>query len=197
MPDPRPRRKIAWKPILGLILIAAALTWLGVLAQPYFSRERMEVLVRGAGAWGPFLLLALQVAQILVAPIPGVFVPILSGLLYGPLVGTAVAAAGTMLGSSAAYWIGRGAGRPLVGRWVGVETLDRAHALIGGKRWIALIPLFLVPLSPSDALCFVSGIVGLRQRHFLLAVILGRLPKDCALALAGAGLLALGGLGAL
>src|SRR3990172_10711296 len=110
MPDPRPRRKIAWKPILGLLLIAAALTWLGVLAQPYFSRERMEVLVRGAGAWGPFLLLALQVAQILVAPIPGVFVPILSGLLYGPLVGTAVAAAGTMLGSSAAHPVGRGGG---------------------------------------------------------------------------------------
>jgi uncharacterized membrane protein YdjX (TVP38/TMEM64 family) len=53
------------------------------------------------------------------------------------------------------------------------------------------VPLFLVPLSPSDAICLVSGMIGLDRRHFLLAVVLGRFPKDAALALAGAGLLRL------
>ena len=153
----------------------------------------MEAFVRGAGAWGPMILLGVQAAQILFAPIPGAFVPLLAGLLYGPIVGPLVSFGGTILGSAAAYAIGGRAGRPLLERWIGVEKLERAHALIGGKRWIALIPLFLVPFSPSDALCFVAGIVGVPPRHFFLAVLLGRLPKDCALALAGAGLFRLGG----
>ncbi len=193
MPERTFQGRFTWKHGLALLAVVAALVWIGVLAQPYFTRERMEALVRGAGSWGPLILFGLQIAQILIAPIPGVFVPVLSGLIYGPLLGPLVAAAGTVLGSAIAYWIGRGAGRPLVERWVGVDKLDRAHALIGGKRWLALVPLFLVPLSPSDALCFVAGIVGLEQRQFLLAVLLGRLPKDCALALAGAGLLKMGG----
>ena len=64
---------------------------------------------------------------------------------------------------------------------------------MGGRRWIALIPLFLLPFTPADALCFVAGMIGIRAKHFALAVLIGRIPKECALALAGAGLIRLGG----
>jgi len=188
----RRTRRISWLQGILLAIAIGGLVWLGIALAPMFSRERLEQLVRGAGAWGPAILLGLQVAQILVAPIPGVFVPILAGILYGPVVGPCLASLGTVLGSAAAFAIGSRAGRPLLERWIGAAQIEKAHALIGGKRWLALIPLFLVPFSPSDALCFVAGIVGLSPRHFFLAVLLGRLPKDCALALAGSGLIGLG-----
>ncbi|HET9952104.1 MAG TPA: VTT domain-containing protein [Candidatus Eisenbacteria bacterium] len=158
---------------LGAVTVAAA-RW----AAPVFTREHLEGWVQAAGAWGPFVLLGIQALQILAAPIPGVFVPILAGVFYGPVVGPLLTMGGTLVGSAAAYWIGRSAGHAVAERWVGKPALDKAHALLDGKRWIALAVVFLIPFSPADALCFVSGTIGMRWALFTAAVLLGRLPKD-------------------
>ena len=179
------------RPSAGLILLALAIVGAIVVAgfvlAPYFQRERIEGWVRGAGAWGPFVLLAVQAMQIVLAPIPGFFVPVLAGLFYGPVVGPLITMAGSILGSAAAFWIGRSGGRPVAERLVGTEPVQKAQNLFAGKRWIALVPLFLFPFSPADALCFVAGIIGMDAKRFMLAVALGRLPKD-ALVAAGAAL---------
>jgi uncharacterized membrane protein YdjX (TVP38/TMEM64 family) len=192
MSRPPAERRFPWIPAIAILAGMAAIAALVILAAPYFSRPRMEGLVRGGGAWGPLILLGLQIAQIIIAPIPGVFVPILAGILYGPVLGVLITVVGTMLGSAAAFAIGRRAGLPLLRRWVGERAVARAQALVGGRRWLALVPLFLMPFTPADAICFVSGMVGVRASRFAIAVLLGRVPKDAALALAGAGLLRLG-----
>jgi uncharacterized membrane protein YdjX (TVP38/TMEM64 family) len=79
-------------------------------------------------------------------------------------------------------------------RWIGEEKVAKASEIVGGKRWIALVPIFLFPFTPADAVCFVAGMIGMKPGRFFLAVLLGRMPKECALALAGAGLIRLGGL---
>jgi len=182
----RPRRPSVGV-ILAAVAIVGAIVALCFVLAPYFQRERVEGWVRGAGAWGPFVLLAVQAMQILLAPIPGFFVPVLAGLFYGPVVGPLITMAGSILGSGAAFWIGRSGGRPVAERFVGTEAVQKAQNLFAGKRWIALVPLFLFPFSPADALCFVAGIIGMDAKRFFLAVALGRLPKD-ALVAAGAAL---------
>ncbi len=191
----RPPR-VSARALLLLAALVVALAVLGIWAAPHVSRARIEAWVRIAGPWGPLVLFCFQVTQIVVPPIPGLFVPFLAGLFYGPWLGVVIAASGTAVGSIGAFALGRFAGRPLAARWFGAESLDRAHALLGGRRWLALVPLFLVPFSPSDALCVVAGLIGLDWRHFVFAVALGRLPKDSLFALAGAGLLRLNGFGA-
>ncbi len=177
-----PPRRTWW--IAGLVVAGLAVAgwgaaqWLG----PYFTRARLETWVEAAGAWGPLLLLGAQAAQILVAPIPGVFVPILAGVLYGPILGPLVTMGGTLLGSTAAYWIGRSAGRAVAERWLGASALDQAHGMLQGKRWLALAAMFLVPFSPADALCFMAGIIGMAWAPFGAAVLIGRLPKDILIA---------------
>jgi uncharacterized membrane protein YdjX (TVP38/TMEM64 family) len=178
------------RPLLRLTLlflgIGAVILVAGYLLRPHVDPERIEEWVRQAGAWGPLLLLTVQAAQILAAPIPGVFVPLMAGVLYGPLWGSVLTAVGTVIGSAAAFWIGRGAGRRLAEKFIGHATLDQAQNMIRGKRWLALIPLFLFPFSPADALCFVAGIAGVGWGPFLTAVALGRIPKDVALAMSAA-----------
>jgi len=186
-------RRFTWIHALFILVLAAALIWICFAAAPHFTRARVEGWIRGAGAWGPFILLAIQIAQIIIAPIPGVFLPILAGILYGPVLGLLIASVGTLLGSALAFTIGSRAGVPLLRRWIGDETVEKAQALMGGKRWLALIPIFLFPFTPADAICFVAGMIGIKARHFALTVLLGRVPKECALALAGAGLIRLGG----
>ena len=193
---PRVPSRVSARTIVLLAALVAGLAALGIWAAPHVSLARVEAWVRAAGPWGPLVLFCFQVTQIVVPPIPGLFVPFLAGLFYGPWLGVLIAASGTAVGSAGAFAVGRFAGRPLAVRWFGADSLDRADALLGGRRWLALVPLFLVPFSPSDALCVVAGLAGLDRKHFLIAVALGRLPKDSLFALAGAGLLRLNGFGA-
>jgi len=187
VPAPRRRRLRWWFLALGVVLLGWATVHVALWAAPIFTRDHLASWVRTAGAWGPFVLLGIQALQILVAPIPGVFVPILAGVFYGPIVGPLLTMGGTLLGSALAYWIGRSAGHAVAERWIGRPALDRAHALIQGKRWLALAVVFLIPFSPADALCFVCGIVGMGWGPFTAAVFVGRLPKDILIA-AGAAL---------
>lgn len=177
-----PRRGFPLRFWLSLIAIAAVLLALGIWLAPHLSRERVEAWVRAAGPWGPIALMGIQIVQILLAPIPGGFVPILAGALYGPIWGPVLTSVGTIIGSTAAYWIGRGAGHDVVERWVGAAALEKAHDLIRGKRWVALVPLFLVPFSPADAICFMAGIVNVPWGAFTIAVLVGRIPRDAAVA---------------
>jgi uncharacterized membrane protein YdjX (TVP38/TMEM64 family) len=181
-----PGRRPSVGGIVLAILLVALLVWVGFALAPHVTRARVEAWIQAAGPWGPVVLLAIQVGQILAAPIPGVFVPIVAGALYGPFLGAIITAAGSCIGSAAAYWIARTGGRPIAVRLIGAEPLDRAAGLIGGKRWLALIPLLLFPLSPADALCFAAGIVGMPWKRFAIAVALGRLPKDAVLAVGAA-----------
>jgi uncharacterized membrane protein YdjX (TVP38/TMEM64 family) len=189
-----PQRRFQWIPLLLLLAFVLLAVWIAIVSAPHFTRPRLESFIRSTGAWGPFILFGLMIAQILIAPIPGVFMPILAGALYGPVVGVLIAAGGTLVGSATAYFIGSRAGVPLLKRWIGAENVERAQRLMGGKRWIALVPLFLLPFTPADAICFVAGMIGILPLRFALAVLLGRVPKDGALALAGAGLIHLGDL---
>ncbi|HEX5032041.1 MAG TPA: VTT domain-containing protein, partial [Candidatus Eisenbacteria bacterium] len=157
-----------------------------ILLAPRLHRAEIEAWIRGAGVYGPLLLLAIQAGQILAAPIPGVFVPVIAGVLYGPIVGPLATSIGTILGSAGAYAIGHWGGRPLAERVAGKEQLQRAQNRMGGKRWLMLIPLFMIPFSPADALCFVAGIIEMGWRRFLTAVLLGRIPKDALVAVAAA-----------
>jgi uncharacterized membrane protein YdjX (TVP38/TMEM64 family) len=184
--SPPTRRRPGAGAILALLGLVAVLVTLGIWIAPHVTREHVAQWVRGAGVWGPVVLLAVQVGQILVAPIPGVFVPLLAGLFYGPVVGPVVTGLGTLLGSGLAYAVGRRAGSLLVERWIGQESLERAGRLMQGKRWLALVPLFLMPASPSDAICFAAGILRLDWRRFGIAVALGRVPKDALLAIGAA-----------
>lgn len=176
-----------WILVAGVLVIMAATAFAAVWAAPYFSRMKIESWVHAAGLWGPLVLLGLQALQIVAAPIPGVFVPIMAGVLYGPIVGPLLTMGGTLVGSAGAYWIGRSAGRAVAERYVGTAAMARAHAMIEGKRWIALAVIFLIPFSPADAACFVAGTVGMRWDLFTAAVVVGRLPKDILIS-AGAAL---------
>ena len=169
------------------VLIVAGLTGLILAFAPHLSRARVHEWAMGAGVWGPLLLIGIQAGQILAAPIPGVFVPVVAGVLYGPVLGPLVTIVGTILGSAGAYWIGQTGGRRIAERLLGRAAVAKASRLLHGRRWMALIPIFLFPFSPADALCFVAGIVDMGWTRFAIAVAIGRIPKDALLA-AAAGL---------
>lgn len=118
VPQARWRR---WLPFGMLALGAGILAWrYGVQIWTLASDEAaLEAAVLQLGWWGPVALIGLNVAQILVAPIPGYVVQAAAGYLYGPLWGGIYGAIGLMVGAMLAMFLARTLGQPLVERMIG------------------------------------------------------------------------------
>ena len=160
---------------VALIVAAGRLGWLPglrLLADP----ERLRAAVTGWGPWGALALIGLQIAQSLLAPIPGHALGLVGGYVYGPWLGTLINMAGTLIGSGMAMGLARRFGRPLVQRWVSADWLARLDDLAARRGPAVFFLIFLFPFLPDDAACFVAGLSPLPLRELLLLALLGRLP---------------------
>ena len=166
--------------------LAALLLVIMVLAVPLFlfrhqiaafaQRQAILALVARAGPWGPLILIALVVLQIIVAPIPGQVVGFAAGYLYGPWVGLLYVWIGTVIGSSAAMVIARLAGRPLVARLIQPELLDRLDRLASRRGLVFFALVFLLPGLPDDMMCFAAGLTPLPLLILIPLAAATRLP---------------------
>lgn len=174
------RRKRAWKRVVlpGLILLALIVLLVGVvpLQLALSDPARLRAAVIGWGPWGVLALIGLQVAQALMAPIPGQVLGLVGGYLYGPWLGTLVNMTGTLIGSGIAMWLARRFGRPLVERWVSPGWLARLDKLAERRGSTAFFLIFLFPFLPDDAACFVAGLSPLPMGELMLLALFGRLP---------------------
>ena len=75
--------------------------------------------VRASGAVGPLALIALLVAQAVVAPLPSPPILMGAGFVYGPWLGFGIGWLGLLLGASSCFGLARALGRPFAQRLVG------------------------------------------------------------------------------
>ena len=171
-------RRSAWLFWLATILIVAGsvAAWGRPVYQFVADQEQVRGWVGQLGPYGPLGLVLLEVAQILLAPLPGQAVGLVSGYLYGPWWGTLYAMAGLLAGSLLSFLLARHFGRPLLRRLAGESVLARLDELArrGGTLFFLLI--WLVPFTPDDVVCFAAGLTPISTGQFLLLVTLGRLP---------------------
>lgn len=165
---------------LGLILYYAGL-W-SVLT----SHERLVEYIREHERNAILIFIALQVAQVLAAPIPGEVTGFAGGVLFGPLWGTLYSTIGLSLGSWIAFLIARLLGRPLVERLVSKSIMQRYDYVMGHRGLLVAFLLFLLPGFPKDYLCYILGLGHMRMWHFLAVSIVGRLFGTLMLSYAGA-----------
>lgn len=166
----------------GVLLVTAALHALvPQLTEPAWVRARVAAL----GPLAPLAFVALQTAQVILAPIPGQLLGGVGGYLFGPFRGTVYSMAGVLLGSAVVFVAARWYGRPYVERVVDPAALDRWDGLVERTGVAGLFLCFLLPTFPDDLLCFVAGLTDIRLRTFLALVLVGRTPSFLAVAYAG------------
>ncbi|MEW5735056.1 MAG: VTT domain-containing protein [Thermodesulfobacteriota bacterium] len=142
--------------------------------------------VQSAGPWGPVAFFGLQAAQVLVSPIPGQVTGFLAGLAFGFWKGLALSMAGLGAGSLLAMALGRFFGRVVVRAFVPARIMARYDTMIEQGGLGSFFLVFLLPLFPDDALCFLAGLSRLPLPGLFGVCIIGRLPGTAMLALAGA-----------
>ena len=150
------------------------------------DRERIQGWVQTSGWAGPLILIALHVAQVLLAPIPGDALCIFGGYLFGTINGFLLSTLGMTIGSVLNFYFGRLLGNRIVRRIISAKTYAKYNRLVQGKRILLIFLLFLVPGSPKDILCMLLGLTTIPIRMFIVLSAIARMPTTLAFSMQGA-----------
>lgn len=150
------------------------------------DRERITAFVGSFGATAPLAFIAIQVAQVVLAPIPGEATGFIGGYLFGAFLGCAYSSVGLTLGSWINFTIGRFLGKKWLRRLIPVEKMKKYDHMIRHQGLLVSLVLFLIPGFPKDYLCLVLGMSTMPMRVFLLMAAIGRIPGTLMLSLQGA-----------
>jgi uncharacterized membrane protein YdjX (TVP38/TMEM64 family) len=167
------RRVDFWLTMGGLLLITGLFWLIGEQLVGLLERAAgARTLLASLGPLAPLAYIALFALQILIAPLPGQFMGVMSGYLFGAFWGSIYSIIGLTVGAGIAMTVARPYGRPLLERFFEpalVRQWERKLRMRSPVTW-ALLFLFPVP----DLVFYVAGLSRVPLRHLLLAVISGR-----------------------
>ncbi|NLK85895.1 MAG: TVP38/TMEM64 family protein [Clostridiaceae bacterium] len=126
---------------------------------------------------GILIFIGFQVFQVVVAAIPGEFVQIAGGYVYGTFAGTLYSLAGIVTGSVLVFTIARLIGYPVVKLFVTPKQLEKFSFMMNSdKSEAAMFILFLIPGIPKDILTYIAGLTPVKPFRFFVIITIGRLP---------------------
>lgn len=173
----------------GLLLLLLAALFVGPRVEDFTTfladRERIQDWLAHLGPWGPLGLAAISMAQVLFAPLPGYFILVAGGYLFGAPTSALFGTLGMVAGGAVAMHLSRRYGRPVVVRAVGEKRLSRwedvSHA---DSRWTWFL-LFLLPT--GDLPWFLAGLSRLPVWQILFLGTITRAPSLYVASAIGAG----------
>ncbi len=155
------------------------------------DREALTLAVQGLGVWGP-LALGLTIAlQVTFAVLPGHVLMLAGGYLYGFVPGVLITWVSTVAASQLNFWLARRYGWPLVYRMAPRQLVDRWQGPVQNKGFFFYLMTLVLPIFPSDLMCYLAGFSRLTPRRYALANMLGHLPCALGMSLVGSGVLVL------
>jgi len=185
---------MSWRwlaPAAAAAVIVAGI-WLfsgGSIFEVFRSEEALRKQLAAWGVWAPLGFIFLNTVQVILAWIPGTFISIAAGYVFGLWTGFLLNITGIMIGSYLAFALARRFGRPLVYRLASPRAAAMLERVSGRGGARALVLIFLLPFLPSDAACLFAGLTPMRTSTFMWVQVISRPPAAFAAALTGAGLL--------
>lgn len=145
--------------------------------------------IQSKGPFGVFILLGLQLLQIVVAFIPGEVVQVAAGMLYGPFFGSLIILLGCVVSSAIIYKLVHSLGAPFVRSMVSEEHMVKFYEFErSGKLNLIVFILFVIPGMPKDVFTYLVPLTSMRMRTFLLITTVARIPGVIISTYAAAGL---------
>jgi uncharacterized membrane protein YdjX (TVP38/TMEM64 family) len=159
--------------LLALMVIAGNSVW-------HYFRHPIELraLVHGWGAWAPLGIIALQMVQIVIAPLPGNALSFACGYALGLWPTIVWLMLGVMLGATVDFLLIRLLGRNLLRYFLSPEQLARLDSLVLQRGTFYIFLLLLVPNPVGDWVYYLAGLTTMPLPLFLGLVFIGRLPSN-------------------
>jgi len=137
---------------IGVIFWAFSRQLIYILHQGDIARDW----ILGFGFWAPLAYIGLFAMQILIAPMPGQFLGVMSGFVFGIFLGSFYSIVALTIGAGLAMYIARRFGRPLLERFVEPDQLrlwERKLYMRSPVNW-GLLFVFPVP----DFVFYLAGL---------------------------------------
>ena len=169
---------------VGLLVFLGLCAFLVIKMWPYIGMlfedggaEALKEKIHDAGPAGVFIILGVQLLQIIVAFIPGEVVQVAAGMIYGTWGGFAVLLVGCIISSAIVFTLVRKLGAPFVQNMVSTEYLDKFRAFEAtGKLDLIVFFLFLIPGLPKDVFTYLVPLTDMPIGRFLVLSTAGRIP---------------------
>lgn len=139
------------------------------------------------GVVAPLVIIGLIAAEVIIAPLPGGWLAIATGYLFGSALGSLYAYIGNVLGAAIAFELARVLGQPFVRHFVSEKKYELYSAKLTTSK-IGLALLYVIPLFPIDIVSLLLGMTGIKRRDYYLIMTLGFIPNMLALNFVGAGI---------
>ncbi len=138
------------------------------------SPGAMEEYIDRCAPWSHLAYFGIQLASVIIAPIPSNITAAAAGWLFGVLPAFLLTWGAVAAGSVLVFALARGLGQEFVRRLVGERSSGRYLEIIRRKRDVFLFVAFLFPFFPDDVLCILAGLTDIPLRRFVLIVVLAR-----------------------
>ena len=146
--------------------------------------------VMSSGIYGLLLLFIIQVAQIFLFVLPGEPIEILAGMCYGWIFGTIFIMISSAIIAALIFFLVRKIGRQFVYDFSDEKKIKEFenNNLFKNSKKIEMIVfiLFLVPGTPKDLLTYLSGLLPIKMRRFIVLSTFARIPSIVTSTIAGA-----------
>lgn len=165
--------KVKLAAVGGAIVIALA------LAKHFHVQEFLQSAleqVKALGPWGPALFVIIYVIAA-VSFIPGSFLTLGAGAIFGLLWGFVAVSVGSIAGAVAAFLIGRYLARDSISKKIeGNEKFKAIDSAVAKEGWKIVLLVRLSPIFPFNLVNYAFGLTKVCLKEYFLASWIGMIP---------------------
>lgn len=182
--------------LIALILIIAILAIATVYMIPIMRKINtsegqiaFKEKIQNSGVVGILILFGLELAQVILAILPGEPIEILAGICYGPIWGTIFLMVSVFIVTCLIYFLVKKFGRDFIYEFFPKEKVDKLEnsKLLKDEKKIELVMiiLFLIPGTPKDLLVYIGALLPMKSSRFIAISTLLRFPSIISSTIAG------------
>ncbi|MGH4051981.1 MAG: TVP38/TMEM64 family protein [Clostridium sp.] len=167
-----------------IILTLVSLLFVYIGYEYYFKYSYMvrnpnilKEVILSYGNFSVLVFILMQIFQVVIFFIPGEFIQVAGGYIFGALPGAVISLVGITFGSIIVYLIANSYGKPYVEKIMMKKKIKffRKILTVGSKKSVVFI-FYLIPGIPKDALAYICGISDISFKDFIIYSTLGRIP---------------------
>ncbi len=144
--------------------------------------------IRSSGILGFFIIILVNIFQVVVAFIPGEFVEIICGMLYGPILGVVVCLIGFALGTMCIFGLVKLLGKPFIDMSISKNKKRLKFLEQETRALIILFFIFLIPGTPKDFITYAIPLSNIKMSHFIAVTSVARIPSIITSTIVGSAL---------
>ncbi len=137
----------------------------------------LKQVILSYGNFSILVFILMHVLQVVIFFIPGEFIQIAGGYIFGTFVGGVLSLIGITLGSIMVYLICNNYGKPFVEKLILNKKVKFFRKILkAGSKKIVVFVFYLIPGIPKDALTYICGVSNISFKEFIIYSTLGRIP---------------------